>query len=105
MVIKHDAHPLLLDKVSALFMGCAPSTLDMNSVYVCEYRRTGRHRFIGDTGLEVEDGNEVLDEREKEDEDGAAFVLKKDQVDKSGGGMFVTGGGAAKGGPGIPCRR
>lgn len=74
MVIKHDAHPLLLDKVSALFMGCAPSTLDMNSVYVCEYRRTGRHRFIGDTGLEVEDGNEVLDELEKEDEDGAAFV-------------------------------
>lgn len=35
MVMKHNAHPLLLDPVSALLVGCAPSALDMNLVDVC----------------------------------------------------------------------
>jgi len=35
VVMKHDAHPLLLNEVSALFVGWALSTLDMNLVDVC----------------------------------------------------------------------
>ena len=60
MVIEHDAHPLLLDEVSALFAGCALFTLDMNSVYAC-VSITGPD-VASDTGVEVVRGNEVLEE-------------------------------------------
>lgn len=50
MVIEHDAHPLLLDEVSALFVGCAPGTVDMNSVCVC-VSITGPD-VVSDTGVE-----------------------------------------------------
>lgn len=36
-------------------------------VSMCEYRITGPD-VVGETGVEVEDANEVLDEREEEDE-------------------------------------
>ena len=63
MVIGQDAHPFLLDEV---FVGSALSMLDMNSVDVC-VSITGPD-VVGETGVEVEGGNEVLDEREEEDE-------------------------------------
>ena len=83
IVIEHNAHPLLLDEVSTLFVGCALSTFDMNSVYVCVC--ITEPDVIGETGVEVERGNEVLDECEEEDEDGGAFVLEQNEVDEAGG--------------------
>jgi len=57
MVIEHNAHPLLLDEVSTLFVGCALSTLDMNSIYVCVC--ITEPGVIGETGVEVEPGSDV----------------------------------------------
>ena len=73
MVIEHDAHSFLLDEV---FVDSALSTLNMST--------TGQE-VVGETGEEVEDANEVLDEGEEEGEDGSAFVLKEDKVDEGGG--------------------
>lgn len=110
MVMKHDAHPLLLDPVSALLVGCAPSVLlDMNLVDVCvsmagpvvlvvEARAVV---VVGTTGAEVvEAANEVLDELEDEDEDGGTTVLEEEEeeVDEGGGGVVTGGEGVEEGG-------
>jgi len=63
MVTEQDAHPFLLDEV---FVGSALSMLDMNSVDAC-VSITGPV-VVGETGVEVEGGGVVLDEREEEDE-------------------------------------
>jgi len=90
MVIEHDAY------TSALFVGCAPSTLDKNSVYVC-VSITGLD-VVGETGVGVEYANEVLDELDEEHKDGGTFALEEDDVDEGGVGMVVTSGGAEEGG-------
>ena len=110
MVMKHDAHPLLLDEVAALFVGCAPSTLDMNLVDVCVSIAApvllvvDSRVVVGATGVAVEGGDVVLDELEEEVEGGGAFVLVEEvDVDVGGGGVgvVVTGGGDEEGGLGI----
>lgn len=97
MVMKHDAHPLLLDPVSALLVGCGPpSTLvDMNVVEVCvsiagpavgAVEKCGVVAVVvGVTGVVVVAGNEVLDELEVEDEDVGSLVLEEECVDEGGG--------------------
>jgi len=108
MVMKHDAHPLLLDEEDALLVGCAPSTLDMNLVDVCVSIAgpvalvVDRRVVVGATGAVVEGGNVVLDELEEEVEGGGAFVVEEEEevVDVVGGvvGVVVTGGGDEEGG-------
>ena len=98
MVIKHNAHPLLLDEVFTLFVGCALSMLNMNSIYICV--RITEPDVIGETGVEVECSNEILDECEEEDE---AFMLEEDEMEEGSGGMVVTGNGTKEGGLGIQC--
>jgi len=66
-----------------------------------EYRITGPD-VVGETGAEVEGGNEVLDERKEEHKDSGAFVLEEDEVDEDGGGTVACG--VAEGGElGILC--
>ena len=98
--MKHGAHPLLLDEVAALFMGCAPSTPDTNLVDVCVSIAgpvelvVDRRVVVGATGVEVEGGNVVLDELEEEVEGGGAFVLEEEEeeeVDVGGGCSWVVG--------------
>jgi hypothetical protein len=102
MVMKHDAHPLLLAPVSALFVGCALPALDMNLVDVCVSMAgpvvlvvETRAVVVGATGVAAEVGNKVLDEAEDEDEDGVAFALEEEEedVDKGGAGAEVVTGG------------
>ena len=53
--------------------------------------------------MEVKGGTEVLYEREEEDEDGVNSCSRRRAMWTRAVGMGVTGGGAEKGGLGIPC--
>jgi len=68
---------------------------------------TERRVVISATGVEIEDGNVILDELEEESEGDGGFVLEKENdeadVGGGGGGVGVTGGGVEQDCLGVLC--